>query len=404
MRILVIGSGLMGPAAAYNAMVDDEVERVTVCDLSDDQLGACRETLRDLPGADKVDYRRLDMNDRDESIAVMRDHAAGVAALPRDASMTAFPLALEAGMPYMDLTRLDIAGMPRDELDAMKSRFSGSRGFVILGCGLEPGLTEIMARRLAEQLDSTDELHIQCGGIPTRPAPPLGYKIVFGGKRLPLRDSMARMVKDGRLVDVPRYSDPEPVSFDGVGDCEAWHEGFFPWLLELEVLKGLRTGTQKTVRWPGYSHKVTVLRELGLLSEEPVDVDGKRDPQARGGRRALSPGENGPGGPGHHDVPRHRDRREGRPARHAYGRDGRPVRRRDGIHLHGPDHGLHRGHRRADDGPGRPAPSGQALRHPRAGDLRGRFRYDDRRARPYGRAVHDERKLRPGDPVQEERA
>ena len=64
MRILVIGSGLMGPAAAYNAMVDDEVERVTVCDLSDDQLGACRETLRDLPGADKVAYRRLDMNDR----------------------------------------------------------------------------------------------------------------------------------------------------------------------------------------------------------------------------------------------------------------------------------------------------------------------------------------------------
>ncbi|MCY3554678.1 MAG: hypothetical protein OXH56_05085, partial [Gemmatimonadetes bacterium] len=274
MRILVIGSGLMGPAAAYNAMVDEAVEGVTVCDLSDDQLGACRETLRDLPGADKVAYRRLDMNDRDESVAVMKDHAAGVAALPRDASMTAFPLALEAGMPYMDLTRLDLDGIPQGNLDAMKSRYSESPGFVILGCGLEPGLTEILARRLAEQLDRTNELHIQCGGIPTQPEPPLGYKIVFGGKRLPLRDSTARMVKDGRLVDVARYSDPEPVSFDGVGDCEAWHEGFFPWLLELEVLKGLRTGTQKTVRWPGYSHKVTVLRELGLLSEDPVDVAG----------------------------------------------------------------------------------------------------------------------------------
>ena len=276
MQILVIGSGLMGPAAAYNAMVDEAVEGVTVCDLSDDQLGACRETLRNLPGSEKVAYRKLDMNDRDESIAVMKDHAAGVAALPRDASMAAFPLALEAGMPYMDLTRLDLSAMPRDELEALKSRFSDSRGFVILGCGLEPGLTEIMARRLAEQLDRTDELHIQCGGIPTRPEPPLGYKIVFGGKRLPLRDSMARMVRDGRLVDVHRYSDPEPVSFNGVGDCEAWHEGFFPWLLELDVLKGLRTGTQKTVRWPGYSNKVTALRELGLLSEQPVDVDGVR--------------------------------------------------------------------------------------------------------------------------------
>ena len=269
MRILVIGSGLMGPAAAYNAMVDDAVEGVTVCDLSAAQLSACRDTLRDMPGADKVAYRRLDMNDRAESIAVMKDHGAAVAALPRAASMLALPLALEAGMPYMDLTRV-----PDDALAEWSSTYAGSSGFVILGCGLEPGLTEIMARHLAEQLDRTDELHILCGGIPARPAPPLGYKIVFGGRRLPLRDSSARAVVDGRLVDVPRYSDPEPAVFEGVGACEAWHEGFMPWLLELDALKNLRSGTQKTVRWPGYAEKVTVLRELGLLGEEPLDVDG----------------------------------------------------------------------------------------------------------------------------------
>ena len=269
MRILVIGSGLMGPAAAYNAMVDDAVEGVTVCDLSAAHLSACRETLRGMPGADKVAYRRLDMNDRAESIAVMKDHGAGVAALPRAASMIALPIALEAGMPYMDLTRV-----PDEALEEWKATYVGSGGFVILGCGLEPGLTEIMARHLAEQLDRTDELHILCGGIPERPAPPLGYKIVFGGRRLPLRESTARAVVGGRLVDVPRYSDPEPAVFEGVGECEAWHEGFMPWLLELDALKDLRGGTQKTVRWPGYAEKVTVLRELGLLSEAPLDVDG----------------------------------------------------------------------------------------------------------------------------------
>lgn len=269
MRILVIGSGLMGPAAAYNAMVDDAVDGVTVCDLSEDQLGTCRDRLEGLPGTDKVAYRRLDMNDAAEAVAVMKDHGAGVAALPRAASMAAIPLALEAGMPYMDLTRV-----ADEDLEAWTAAYAGSAGFVILGCGLEPGLTEIMARHLAEQLDRTDELHIQCGGIPEKPTPPLGYKIVFGGRRLPFRDSTARAVVDGRLVDVPRYSEPEPAEFEGVGTCEAWHEGFMPWLLELDALKGLRAGTQKTVRWPGYAEKVTVLRELGLLSEEPVDVDG----------------------------------------------------------------------------------------------------------------------------------
>ena len=269
MRILVIGSGLMGPAAAYNAILDDAVEQVTVCDLSDDQLAACRDMLRDKPGSDKVAYRRLDLSHRAEVVAVMRDHAAGVAALPRAASMMAIPLALEAGMPFMDLTRV-----PDESLDAWKSAYAGSEGFVILGCGLDPGLNEIMARHLAEQLDRTDELHNQCGGIPEKPSPPLGYKIVYGGRRLPLREDSARALVDGRLVDVPRYSEPERTVFEGVGECEAWHEGFMPWLLKVDALKGLRTGTQKTVRWPGYARKVTVLRELGLLSEDPVDVDG----------------------------------------------------------------------------------------------------------------------------------
>jgi len=29
-----------------------------------------------------------------------------------------------------------------------------------------------------------------------------------------------------------------------------------------------------TCRWPGYAAKVTVLKEMGMLSEEPIEVDG----------------------------------------------------------------------------------------------------------------------------------
>jgi lysine 6-dehydrogenase len=102
----------------------------------------------------------------------------------------------------------------------------------------------------------------------------LGYKIVFGGRALPLREPDARVVENGKLKPVPRYSGVESVTFDGVGECEAWHEGFMPWLLDLQPLKNLRSGTQKTVRWPGYASKVTLLKEMGLLSQEPIQVDG----------------------------------------------------------------------------------------------------------------------------------
>ncbi|MCP4517876.1 MAG: saccharopine dehydrogenase, partial [Delftia sp.] len=129
-------------------------------------------------------------------------------------------------------------------------------------------------RYLAEKLDQVEQLHIQCGGIPEKPGPPLGYKIVFGGRQLPLREADSPVVRDGKLGLVPRYSGVERVVFGGVGECEAWHEGFMPWLLDLEALQGLQAGTQKTLRWPGYAAKVTLLKELGLLSSEPVEVDG----------------------------------------------------------------------------------------------------------------------------------
>jgi saccharopine dehydrogenase-like NADP-dependent oxidoreductase len=131
-----------------------------------------------------------------------------------------------------------------------------------------------MARRLAEKLDRIDELHIKCGGIPESPTPPLDYKIVFGGKELPMWEGDAHICQYGALAAVPRYSGVQAVHFAGVGDCEVYHEGFFPWLMELDVLRGLKLGTQMTVRWPGYTAKAALLRDLGLLSKEPIDVDG----------------------------------------------------------------------------------------------------------------------------------
>jgi len=269
MNILVLGSGLMGPAAAFNAMSDPDVSQVVVCDRSQQQLDACVSKLTGMKGAERLSTVLLDLNDHVGAVKLMAGFDVAIGALSRSASVLAIRAASQAGTPLVDLARPD-----HNQLPGLRREVEAAGGFVILGCGLEPGLTEIMARYLSEKLDRVDELHIKCGGIPEKPTPPLGYKIVFGGRQLPLSESDAFVVENGQLKPVPRYSGVEPVVFPGVGRCEAWHEGFMPWLLELPVLKGLRVGTQKTVRWPGYAAKVTVLKEMGLLSREPVVVDG----------------------------------------------------------------------------------------------------------------------------------
>jgi lysine 6-dehydrogenase len=258
MKILILGAGLMGPAAAFNAMSDPGVSQVTLCDRSQQQLDITLTKLAPMVGSEKLASVRLDLRDQPAASRLMTAHHAVVAALPKPVSPLAIRAATAAGTPLVDLTR-PLEG----ELENLERQMDAAGALVILACGVEPGLTEIMARYLAEKLDRVDELHIKCGGIPEEPVPHLGYKIVL-------------VVQEGVLKPVPRYSGVETVFFPGVGQCEAWHEGFMPWLLDLEALKGLRRGTQKTVRWPGYAAKATVLRDLGLLGGEPVEVDGVR--------------------------------------------------------------------------------------------------------------------------------
>jgi lysine 6-dehydrogenase len=271
MKILVLGSGLMGPAAAFNAMSDSQVSQVTLCDMNQQQLDAAKVKLGDMEGGDKLTTAALDLSDRAATAKLMADFDVIVAALPRAAIPFGIRGAVAANKPLIDLS-----WPSEDVLPDLKKEIENAGILVIPGCGVEPGLTEIMARYLAEKLDRVDELHIKCGGGRGKPAPPLGYKIVFGGRQMPLRESDARVVKNGALKPVPRYSGVETVAFSGVGECEAWHEGFMPWLLDLEALKGLKLGTQMTLRWPGYAAKVTVLKEMGLLSHEPVEVDGAK--------------------------------------------------------------------------------------------------------------------------------
>jgi lysine 6-dehydrogenase len=212
---------------------------------------------------------QIDVRDQAATAKLMAGHDAVVGALDRPVIGLGIRAAAAAGKPLVDLL------WPfEDEMAELREVVENAGSLAVVGCGVEPGMTEIMARYLAEKLDRIDELHIKCGGIPETPTPPLGYKIVFGGKRMPLWEGDSHIVKDGKLKAVPRYSGAHAVHFPGVGEVEAWNEEFFPWLMDLDVLKGLKLGTQMTVRWPGYAEKASVLWELDLVSTKPVDVNG----------------------------------------------------------------------------------------------------------------------------------
>lgn len=269
MRILILGSGLMGPAAAWQALQDPAVQQVTIGDRNPAALAQALRRLPQLQADKRFATMTLDVADPATLEPLLAGTSVVISALSQGASALAIRAAARAGVALVDLTR-----PPEAEVPALAELVSQTGALAVIGCGVDPGLTEIISRDLAERLDRVDSLHGLCGGLPEKPAPPLGYKIVFGGRQLPLRDEAALALKAGELVSVARYSGFERLSFAGIGEVEAYHEGFMPWLLELPALRGLREGSQKTLRWPGYVEKVAVLRDLGLLSTEPLPVGG----------------------------------------------------------------------------------------------------------------------------------
>lgn len=207
-------------------------------------------------------------------------------ALPWPATGSAIRVAAAAGVPVASITR-----PPTDALAALDAEVRAAGGTVLLPLGLEPGLTELLAVDLAQQLDHLDSLEIYCGGVPGQPQGPLGYTAFFGGENdyhLPIAQQEALALRGGRPVRHARFSGVQTRDIEGVGRLEAYHDGMTPWLAEHPALRSADC-TQKTLRWPGFARVVTELARLGLLAEKPVEVDGVRLAPKRLVERVLAP-------------------------------------------------------------------------------------------------------------------
>ena len=74
MKILVIGAGMMGRAAAYDMARSERVQSVTLADNDEQRLNAAVKQVNQLAGGDKVRAVRLDAADAGAALDVMRGH------------------------------------------------------------------------------------------------------------------------------------------------------------------------------------------------------------------------------------------------------------------------------------------------------------------------------------------
>ena len=270
MRMLVLGSGLQGSACSYDLLHSSDVTQVTIVDLHPDQLPTF------LPTDDeRLHVVAADANDHEVIRELMVAHDAAMSAFPYYFNGPMAKIAVEADCHFCDLGGNTEIVFEQKQLDEPAKAHGVS---VIPDCGLAPGMVNILAAEGIRRLDTAERVKIFVGGLPQNPEPPLNYQIVYSLEgALDYYTTPSWVLRDGRRTQVDALSDIEPVEFpEPVGTLEAFHTGggisTLPWEYEGKV----DFMEYKTLRYPGHVAIMRPIRELGLLSDTPIEVKGQQ--------------------------------------------------------------------------------------------------------------------------------
>jgi lysine 6-dehydrogenase len=266
MKILILGLGLMGPTIAKDCAESADVSEVLGCDVDRGKLTEALEYVSN----PKFDVEELSVLDHAKLVNKMKDYDLVIHGTSSRFSINALVAAMEAKVNIVDLAGGGYPQRGKIYDEVMKAGIT-----VIPGCGVDPGLIDILSGNAIMSMDQAESIIFACGGLPQDPEPPLDYKIVFGGEKMPVRPGLVPMIEDGKQIDMDRYSEVEPIFVDGLNPMEAFTDGYPSSLLNLCLEKGVQSFRGKTIRYSGFVEKIMFLNDLGLISEDPIDYEGR---------------------------------------------------------------------------------------------------------------------------------
>jgi lysine 6-dehydrogenase len=184
-------------------------------------------------------------------------------------------LAVECGVHFTDLGGNTEIVLQQKGLDADAEAKGVS---VVPDTGLAPGMVNVIAQLGISQLDRVDRVQLYVGGLPQDPEPPLNYQIVYSLEGVvDYYTTESLVVRDGRRVTVSALSEREEVEFPSpVGTLEAFHTAGGLSTMPFRYEGKIPNMEYKTLRYPGHAQIMEAIRDLGLLSLEPVDVKGQQ--------------------------------------------------------------------------------------------------------------------------------
>ena len=267
----ILGAGRQGTAAAYDLAKFGEAQIIILADIDEESAAQAAIRINQLIGREIAIAQQLDVSDRAALDKILPDVDVVLSAVPYYFNLEITKACLAAGSSLCDMG--GHTGVVRQQL-ALDAEAKAAGISTVPDCGMGPGLNVTMGAYAKYLLDEPRAVHIFDGGLPQNPVPPWNYQATFHINGLTNEmDGQATFLRDGKLTDVETLSEPEFIEFAPLGRLEAdvtsGGLSTSPWTFEGQ----LQEFTNKTLRYPGHFEWLRAFKELGLFSEEAIQIN-----------------------------------------------------------------------------------------------------------------------------------
>jgi lysine 6-dehydrogenase len=257
-KIIVLGAGMVGSAIAIDLSKNFDVTSVDIN----------QEALKILNEKYKIKILQFDISKSEELKNILRNFDMVVCAVPGFMGYKTVEAAIESGKDTVDISFMPEATM---ELDALARKHNVT---VICDCGVAPGMPNVIAGYYNEIMEIS-HFDYCVGGLPMERKFPFEYKAPFSPVDVIEEYTRpARYVENGFLVTKPPMSDPELMSFENIGDLEAFNtDGLRSLMFTLKNIPNIK---EKTLRYPKHIALIQALKASGFFDKEPIDIKGSK--------------------------------------------------------------------------------------------------------------------------------
>ena len=267
MKILIIGSGLMGRAIAHDLCKHSNFGNVTIADKDDETLRSAKKFLE----ANNIDFASLNVEDTNEVKKHFQNIDIAISAIPYKFNYDLARIAIETKTHFLDL------GGNNGIVEKERNLFEQARKqdvTIIPDCGLAPGLVSTVTRDIVERMDSVDYVKLRVGGLPVDPKPPLDYQIVFSPNGLINEYTEDAMVLDhGQIIEKKSMADIETIQFsEPFEEMEAFLTSGGCSTLPYTYKDKIDYLDYKTIRYPGHCEKFKILLDIGMGGEKVIRI------------------------------------------------------------------------------------------------------------------------------------